>query len=143
MAVSVSHIISTLGQDTRQAARRLVRSPSFTIASVLTLALVLLTYGGTALLQGSGFLAVYLAGLVMGSSDFVHKRSLIRFHDGLAWLMQITMFLVLGLLVFPSRLLPVAGTGLLIAFFLIAPKKAAQPDQAAVAEAAPEVAHAA
>ena len=86
---------------------------------VLTLALVLLSYGGTALLNGSGFLAVYLAGIVMGSSDFVHKRSLIRFHDGLAWLMQITMFLVLGLLVFPSRLPAVAGIGLLMAFFLM------------------------
>ena len=59
----------------------------------------------TAVLGGNGFLAVYLAGLIMGNSDFIHKRSLLRFHDGLAWLMQIAMFLTLGLLVFPSRLL--------------------------------------
>ena len=86
---------------------------------VMTLAWVLLTYGLTSFLGGNGFLAVYLAGIVMGNSDFIHKRSLIRFHDGLAWLMQITMFLTLGLLVFPSRLLPVVGTGLLISFFLM------------------------
>ncbi len=86
---------------------------------VLTLALVLLTYGATTALGGNGFLAIYLAGLVMGNHDFVHKRSLMRFHDGLAWLMQIAMFLTLGLLVFPSRLVPIIGEGLLLALFLM------------------------
>lgn len=86
---------------------------------VLMIAMVLLTYGGTAALGGNGFLAVYLAGIVVGNLDFVHKRSLTQFHDGLAWLMQIAMFLTLGLLVFPSQLLPVAGAGLLAAAFLI------------------------
>jgi len=86
---------------------------------VLTVALTLLTYAGTAVLGGNGFLAVYLAGLIMGRGDFIHKRSLLRFHDGLAWLMQIAMFLVLGLLVFPSRLPAVAGVALLAALSLI------------------------
>lgn len=86
---------------------------------VLTLSLVLLTYSGSAWLGGNGFLAVYLAGLMMGNSDFIHKRSLLRFHDGLAWLMQIAMFLTLGLQVFPAQLVPVAGTGLLLALFLM------------------------
>lgn len=86
---------------------------------VLTLAWALLTYGFSSLLGGNGFLSVYLAGIVMGNGDFIHKRSLIRFHDGLAWLMQITMFLTLGLLVFPSRLVPVVSAGLLISFFLM------------------------
>jgi cell volume regulation protein A len=85
----------------------------------LTIGLMFLTYAGTALLGGNGFLAIYLAGIVLGNSDFIHKRSLLRFHDGAAWLMQIAMFLVLGLLVFPSRLLPVAFDGLLVALFLI------------------------
>ncbi|MFB3825627.1 MAG: potassium/proton antiporter [Bryobacteraceae bacterium] len=85
----------------------------------LTFALVLVTYGSAALLGGNGFLAVYAAALVMGNSDFLHRRSLLRFHDGLAWLMQIVMFLVLGLQVFPSRLPPVAGAGLAIAAFLM------------------------
>jgi cell volume regulation protein A len=86
---------------------------------VLTLSLVIFTYGLTASIGGSGFLAVYIAGLMMGGSEFVHKQSLTRFHDGLAWLMQITMFLILGLLVFPSRLFPVVLAGVLISLFLI------------------------
>jgi potassium/hydrogen antiporter len=72
--------------------------------SVLTTALVVLVYGMTASLGGNGFLAVYLAGIVMGNTPFVHRRSLTRYHEGLSWLLQITMFLVLGLQVFPSRL---------------------------------------
>lgn len=82
---------------------------------VLTLSLVFVTFGLTNVIGGSGFLAVYLAGIVLGQHDFIHKRSLLRFHDGLAWLMHIAMFLTLGLLVFPSRLVPVIGIGLLIA----------------------------
>ena len=86
---------------------------------VLSLSLVLLTYGLTDVLGGSGFLAIYVTGLVMGNSQFVHQRSLMRFHDGLAWLMQITMFLALGLQVFPSRIFPVIGIGLLVSLFLM------------------------
>lgn len=86
---------------------------------VLTLALALLIYGGTALAGGNGFLAVYLAGIALGNRPFVHKRSLTRFHDGVAWLMQIAMFLTLGLLVFPSRLPPVVDNGLIASAFLI------------------------
>lgn len=86
---------------------------------VFTLAMVLLTYGLTSWVGGNGFLAVYLAGLVAGNHDFVHKRSLTRFHDGVAWLMQIGMFLTLGLLVFPSQLWPVANTALLVALCLM------------------------
>lgn len=86
---------------------------------VLTLALVMLTYGLGTVLRGNGFLAVYIAGLVMGNHDFIHKRSLLRFHDGLAWLMQIIMFLTLGLLVFPSHLVPLIGSSLLVSLFLM------------------------
>jgi cell volume regulation protein A len=85
----------------------------------VTLALVLLTYGAAAGVGGNGFLAVYVAALILGNSDFLHKRSLIRFHDGLAWLMQIAMFLTLGLQVFPSRLPEVAASGLTIACVLM------------------------
>jgi cell volume regulation protein A len=86
---------------------------------VVTVAFALLTFGLTDYVGGSGFLAVYLAGIVLGNHEFIHRRSLMRFHDGLAWLMQIAMFLTLGLLVFPSRLVPIAGVGLLIAACLI------------------------
>lgn len=86
---------------------------------VITLSAVLVTYGLAAAIGGNGFLAVYLAGIAMNGEDFIHKRSLIRFHDAVAWLMQITMFLVLGLLVFPSDLIPVAGSAILVALFLM------------------------
>ncbi|MFO7169391.1 MAG: potassium/proton antiporter [Chloroflexota bacterium] len=85
---------------------------------VFTIGLVALTYGATALVGGNGFLAVYLAGIVLGNRHFIHKRSIVRFHEGTAWLMQIVMFLTLGLLVFPSQLPPVAGSGLAVALFL-------------------------
>jgi potassium/hydrogen antiporter len=86
---------------------------------VLTVSLVLLTYGATTLIGGSGFLAVYIAGLVMGHRHFVHRNTIIRFHDAIAWLSQIAMFLALGLLVFPSRLPEVATEALLISAALI------------------------
>jgi len=87
--------------------------------TVLTLALALFTYSLTNMLGGNGFLAVYLAGIIAGNSSLIHKRSLLHFHDGLAWLMQITMFLTLGLLVFPSHLVPLMGVSLLIAACLM------------------------
>lgn len=86
---------------------------------VLTLSLVLLCYAVTTALKGSGFLAVYVAGMVMAQHNFAHKKSLVRFHDGLAWLMQIAMFLTLGMLVFPSRLVPIAASALIVSMFLI------------------------
>lgn len=87
--------------------------------NVATVALVALAYSFTQVIGGSGFLAVYIAGIIMGNSDLIHKKSLVSFHDSLAWLMQITMFLTLGLLVFPSQLLAVVGASLAIAIFLI------------------------
>jgi potassium/hydrogen antiporter len=86
---------------------------------VLALSFVPLVYSITDLLDGSGFLAVYLAGLVMGNSIFVHQKSLMNFFDGVGWLMQITMFLILGFLVFPSEIVEIAGKGILIALVLI------------------------
>ncbi len=86
---------------------------------VLTLAAVLLTYGSAAMLQGSGFLAVYVAGIVVGRGAFIQKRTIVRFHDGIAWLMQIAMFVALGLLVFPSHLAPVTLAGLALAAFVM------------------------
>jgi len=79
----------------------------------------MLIFGGTALLGGSGFLAAYIAGLILGNYPVRAVASVKRFHDGMAWLAQIGMFLILGLLATPQRLLPLAGSGLLIALVLI------------------------
>ncbi len=86
---------------------------------VLTLGLALFTYSITHFLGGNGFLAIYLCAVIMGNSNMLHKRSLIKFYDGQAWLMQIILFLTLGLLVYPSRILPLVGMGLAISAFLI------------------------
>jgi cell volume regulation protein A len=89
------------------------------IYPVFSLAFAALVYGATASIGGSGFLAVYISGLVASNSEFVHKKSLLRFFDGLAWLSQITMFVTLGLLVFPSQIIPIMGLGLLVSGFLM------------------------
>ena len=86
---------------------------------LLALAFGLLAFGLAAVLGGSGFLAVYLAGIVLGSSPIVWRSGIFLFHDAAAWLGQIALFVMLGLLSFPSRLAAVAGEGLLIALVLI------------------------
>lgn len=86
---------------------------------VLTISAALLTYAVTQKLGGNGFLAVYTTALILGRSAFIHKKSLILFHDSLAWLMQISMFLALGLLVFPSDLMKVTGAGVALALFML------------------------
>lgn len=86
---------------------------------ILAAAAGLLAYGLAASVGGSGFLSIYLAGIVMGNSRVVFSRGILLFTDGMAWLGQITMFVVLGLLSFPSQLLEVAGSGLLVALSLI------------------------
>ena len=87
--------------------------------AVLSLAVALFTYGMTASVGGNGFLAVYLAGLTGGSSEIKQLDSLRRFHEAQAWLMQILMFLTLGLQVFPSHIIPVLGMGLILSVFLM------------------------
>jgi cell volume regulation protein A len=87
--------------------------------NVVTLAIAALAFGGAKLAGGNEFLAVYVAGVTMSGRNFLHKLALIQFHDGLAWLMQISMFVVLGLLVFPSQLWPLAPFGILLSFFLM------------------------
>jgi len=79
----------------------------------------LLIFGITALVGGSGFLAVYLAGLLLGNQPIRAAASIRRFHDGIAWMSQIGMFVILGLLVAPHQLLPLIGSGLLISVVLI------------------------
>jgi len=86
---------------------------------VIMISLVLLTYVIAVFLKGNGILAVYLAGLMLGQAEFPNKRMIVRFHDGLAWLMQIAMFVTLGLLVFPSHIVPLIGAGLLLTLLLM------------------------
>ncbi len=87
--------------------------------SVLMLTIMFFIYGLTTQLGGNGYLAVYLGGLIIGNHKVVHRRSTTKFFDGITWLMQIIMFLTLGLLVEPRELLPVAGIGIIVGLFMI------------------------
>src|SRR4051794_22260096 len=89
---------------------------------VASLALAAIAYGAAAALEGSGFVAVYLAGLALGSASIPAKQTVANFHQGLGWVAQLAMFLTLGLLVFPSQLGDVAlrGTALALVLALVA-----------------------
>ena len=86
---------------------------------VLLLTLMFIIYSVTFYIKGNGYLAVYISGLVVGNSKFVHKKTSKKFMDGMTWLFQIVMFLVLGLLVNPKELLPIFWIGLAVSLFMI------------------------
>ncbi|SNQ42420.1 potassium/proton antiporter [Cellulophaga lytica] len=86
---------------------------------VLVIALMFITFSATDFVGGNGFLAIYICAVYLGNQDLIHKKTILKMYDGLAWLMQIVLFLTLGLLVFPSKIIPVFGLGILISLFLI------------------------
>ncbi|WP_324026434.1 potassium/proton antiporter [Maribacter sp. BPC-D8] len=86
---------------------------------VLVIALMFITFSATDALGGNGFLAIYICAVYLGNQDLIHKSTILKMFDGMAWLMQIVLFLTLGLLVFPSQIVPYLGIGLLISVFLI------------------------
>jgi cell volume regulation protein A len=88
-------------------------------APVASVAAGALSFGAADVIGGSGFLAVYLVGLAVGSTPSRYRRQLVAFHEGLAFLAQVAMFIVLGLLVFPSDLPAVALPGLALAALLV------------------------
>jgi len=86
---------------------------------ILVFTLCIFIFSVTYFIKGNSYLAVYVAGLVIGNAKFVHKRSSLHFFDGLAWLSQLLMFLTLGLLVNPRELLPIIVPGLIISVLMI------------------------
>lgn len=86
---------------------------------VITTGIVLLSYSLSEILGGNGFMSVYVTGLTMAAAKFVHKKMLIKFHDGIAWLMQIAMFTALGLLVFIKEAYSIIKSALLVACILM------------------------
>ena len=86
---------------------------------ILAFAVMLLSFGLSSYINGNGFLAVYLTGIIMGNLRMVHKVSMVRFFDGFSWLMQIVLFFTLGLFVYPSQLAQSVLPGLLIAIILV------------------------
>jgi len=85
---------------------------------VASIAAAALAFGAADTLHGSGFLAVYLAGLVLGSATIPARHTIVAFHQGMAWIAQLGMFLVLGLLVFPSQFDDIAVEGTVLALVL-------------------------
>ncbi|MDD4426328.1 MAG: potassium/proton antiporter [Mariniphaga sp.] len=86
---------------------------------VLVIAIMFFTFSFTDFIKGNGFLAVYICSVFLGNQDIIHKKKILKSFDSFAWLMQIVLFLTLGLLVYPSHILMVAGIAMLISLFLI------------------------
>ena len=86
---------------------------------ILLLCFVFLTFSATSLLQGNGYLAVYIMGVLVGDKKLVHKKSIETFFDGLTWLLQIALFIILGLFVDAHSLLPITGFAVLAGLFMI------------------------
>ena len=87
--------------------------------AILLMSIVFFSFTVTTKLQGNGYLAVYLAGIVIGNHRLVNRKDIFAFFDGLTWLMQVVMFITLGLLVNPHEMMKVAPAALLIGIFMI------------------------
>ncbi|HRX32272.1 MAG: potassium/proton antiporter [Bacteroidales bacterium] len=86
---------------------------------VLVIAIMAFSFSATDFVGGNGFLAVYICAVFLGNKELIHKKKILKSFDSFAWLMQIVLFLTLGLLVFPKQIIPVIGIGLIISMFLI------------------------
>src|SRR3712207_4339245 len=96
-----------------------INLPNTSLYPVLLLSMVLITYTLTDMMHGNGYLAVYIAGLVVGNNKLSYRREMTTFMDGLTWLLQVVMFITLGLLVTPSELLDIVPAAVAIGFFMM------------------------
>ncbi len=96
-----------------------INLPNSSLYPILLLSVVFIAFTITDMLNGNGYLAVYIAGMVTGNEKLTYRREITTFMDGMTWLFQIVMFLVLGLLVNPHEMLSVGLVSLLIALFMI------------------------
>ncbi|HON53535.1 MAG TPA: potassium/proton antiporter, partial [Bacteroidales bacterium] len=86
---------------------------------ILVIAIMFFTFSATDFLHGNGFLAIYICGVYLGNQELLHKKKILQSFESFALLMQIILFLTLGLLVFPSQIVPVIGIGLIFSVFLM------------------------
>lgn len=96
-----------------------IELPNSSLYPILLLSLVSITFTTTDLLKGNGYLAIYIAGVVVGNSRLAFRKEIGTFMNGMTWLFQIIMFLTLGLLVNPHEMVDIIGVALLIALFMI------------------------
>jgi len=93
--------------------------PNRTLYPIMLLCLLFFSFALTNIIQGNGYLAVYITGIVLGNAKLRHRGSINHFFDGITWLVQIILFIMLGLLVNPNELLSVGVLGVLIALFMM------------------------
>jgi cell volume regulation protein A len=117
--LGVGLLVGVLVGSLAAGALRRVQLSTAGLYPVASLTVAALAYGGADTLHGSGFLAVYLSGLIVGSATIPAERTVVSFHEGLAWVAQVAMFLTLGLLVFPAQLGSVALKGTVLALVLV------------------------
>lgn len=86
---------------------------------LISVAWLFVIFGLSMMLKGNGYLSIYIAGILTNKFAFPYKSHIIAFHDAIAWMMQILVFLVLGLLVFPSQLPEIALSALVLVFILM------------------------
>lgn len=86
---------------------------------IFVTAIAIVAYAFSETIGGNGYLCVYIVGIYLGNTRFIHKRSLVHFFDGISWLMQILLFFTLGLLSFPSHLPKIALSACAIAIFIL------------------------
>ena len=115
VGIAVGYLIGRLAV----AAFNAVRLPTDGIYPVATIAIAALSFGLAEAAHGSGFLATYLTALALGGASIPARRTVVAFHEGLGWVAQLSLFILLGLLVFPSRLDDVALKGLALSAVLI------------------------
>ena len=87
--------------------------------AILLLSVMFFSYTVTAYLSGNGYLAVYIAGIIIGNRQIPYKKDIFSFFDGITWLVQIIMFVILGLLVNPHDMMKTAFIALMIGLFMI------------------------
>lgn len=96
-----------------------INLPNQSLYPILLLAFIFFTFTITDLIKGNGYLAVYIAGIMVGNTRITNRKEIATFMDGMTWLFQIIMFLTLGLLVNPHEMLSIAVVALLIGIFMI------------------------
>ena len=124
IALFIKHVIlgGAVGLATGRLGKELINRIALDFSGlypVLVIAIMFFSFSFTDFIGGNGFLAVYISAVYLGNQYLIHKKTIMQVFDGLAWLMQIVLFLTLGLLVFPSQIIPVIGTGLLLSAFLM------------------------
>ena len=120
LELSIGLVVGLMAGFAGAALLQRARLASSGLYPVATLAIAAVAFGGADVLHGSGFLSVYLAGLVLGSREIPSRRTVTAFHEGLAWVAQVAMFFTLGLLVFPAQLDEVAFEASIVAFVSVA-----------------------